>query len=42
MLRLAVTFAAVVVAAVATGTAGAAQLIARNATGVKIAANARG
>jgi len=42
MLRLAAILAAAVAALAATGTAGAAQLIDRNATGVKIAANAKG
>src|SRR5947208_15915006 len=42
MLRLAVVLAAAVAALAATGTAGAAQLIDRDATGVKIAANAKG
>jgi hypothetical protein len=42
MTRLAAALAFVVASLVATGTAGAAQLIDRNATGVKIAANAKG
>ncbi|MDX6469228.1 MAG: hypothetical protein QOF75_1031, partial [Gaiellaceae bacterium] len=42
MCRLSVALVSLVAALGATGTAGAAQLIDRNATGVKIAANAKG
>ena len=42
MLRLFATLALVLAALVSSGTAGAAQLIDRNATGVKITADAKG